>query len=522
MMLSSSSASASAGKAASAAATTAAAAAAKTAVKTILGTMTFGGQTSEQDALIMVTEFVECMNKNEEEKKKKANLAAATTKKKKTNSPLPAASTTDSDHNDDTNDDDDDRAQQGESLTVVGDCEIDTAIMYQNGKTEQIIGRIMKDLPSPPSTSSSSSSTTARRGVRIASKANPFTRDKDLSPIGLRAQLDTTLKSLQAADGDGLPLDLYYLHAPDAHHNIEPTLEEIQKQFAAGKFKRFGLSNFAAWEVVYIHQYMSRRRGYVVPTVYQGMYNGLARQVETGLFPALHKLGIAFYAYNPLAAGMLTGKYNNNNNHNAKKQQKQQEQSNDNKYDEKDPKLAASATTTASEASCGRTDGDVDPNSVIGTRFAGTSYWARRYRDRYQQREQFDAVDVIQTAVDTYNSSSNIKSKSGGDDDDDEATTTTTTTTILTMTDASLRWLKYHSFLRGSNGDGIILGASTLDHFRTNLHALEGGGDLSSSGDGSGGPLPPEIVKAFDDAWAICKDVCPDYSRGYSGSALLL
>lgn len=47
----------------------------------------------------------------------------------------------------------------------------------------------------------------------------------------------------------------------------------------------------------------------MLPEVYQGMYNPITRVVETDLFPALKELNIAFYAYNPLAGGLLTGKY---------------------------------------------------------------------------------------------------------------------------------------------------------------------------------------------------------------------
>ena len=70
--------------------------------------------------------------------------------------------------------------------------------------------------------------------------------------------------------------------------------------------------------------YICKSNGYVLPTVYQGMYNGVTRQVELELFPCLRKFNIAFYAYNPLAGalsfdyahahsltgGLLSGKYN--------------------------------------------------------------------------------------------------------------------------------------------------------------------------------------------------------------------
>ena len=56
-----------------------------------------------------------------------------------------------------------------------------------------------------------------------------------------------------------------------------------------------------------IHSHMSER-GWVRPTVYQGMYNALTRDVEDELLPTLRRLRMSFYAYNPLAGGLLTGK----------------------------------------------------------------------------------------------------------------------------------------------------------------------------------------------------------------------
>jgi aflatoxin B1 aldehyde reductase len=55
--------------------------------------------------------------------------------------------------------------------------------------------------------------------------------------------------------------------------------------------------------------YICQKNGWPLPEVYQGLYNGLSRNVEGELFPALRHLGIRFYAYNPLAGGLLSGKY---------------------------------------------------------------------------------------------------------------------------------------------------------------------------------------------------------------------
>lgn len=219
--------------------------------------------------------------------------------------------------------------------------------------------------------------------------------------------------------------------------------------FVEQKFRKFALSNFSAWETVYIHNYMSSKDGYVVPTIYEGMYNALTRQVEDELFPALRKLKMKFYAYNPLAGGMLTGKY-----------------------------IPTTAETPDDDEEQGA-GGAENNKDDAGGRFAGTSFWAQRYRERYQQKEQFEALKVVRNAL-------------GGD--------------TAGMADASLRWIRHHSKLNGD--DGIIIGASKFSHYRANMESL------------AAGPLSDDIVKAFDEAARLCQNVCPAYSRGYSGSAL--
>jgi aflatoxin B1 aldehyde reductase len=70
----------------------------------------------------------------------------------------------------------------------------------------------------------------------------------------------------------------------------------------------------------------------------------------------------------------------------------------------------------------------------------------------------------------------------------------------LTMIEASLRWLIHHSALRVKNGnDGIIVGVSKAEHLRENLSYVESG------------PLPDEVVKALDVAWAMTKAETANY-----------
>jgi aflatoxin B1 aldehyde reductase len=99
--------------------------------------------------------------------------------------------------------------------------------------------------------------------------------------------------------------DILYIHAPDPSVPIEDTLAGINEAHKNGVFRRFGLSNFSVKQVQEVHD-ICKKNSYVLPTVYQGNYSPVARHLETLLFPTLKDLGIAFYAYSPIAGGFLT------------------------------------------------------------------------------------------------------------------------------------------------------------------------------------------------------------------------
>jgi len=99
-------------------------------------------------------------------------------------------------------------------------------------------------------------------------------------------------------------VETYFLHSPEPKTPISETLEGIQQLFKEGKFKYFGLSNFKPQQVQEVYDIASSK-GYVLPTVFQGNYNPMARLTEDELFPLLRKLNIRFYAYSPIAGGFL-------------------------------------------------------------------------------------------------------------------------------------------------------------------------------------------------------------------------
>lgn len=107
--------------------------------------------------------------------------------------------------------------------------------------------------------------------------------------------LDDSLEALQTRK-----VDLYYLHAPDRQVPFAETLEAIDKEYKAGKFTRFGVSNYTAAEVEEIVA-LCKKNSWVQPTVYQVVYNALVRSAEPELFPVLRKHNIAIYTFNPCA-----------------------------------------------------------------------------------------------------------------------------------------------------------------------------------------------------------------------------
>ncbi|KAF8644960.1 hypothetical protein AX16_008163 [Volvariella volvacea WC 439] len=174
-----------------------------------------------------------------------------------------------------------------------GHTEIDTARVYSGGTSEEYLGKI----------------DWKGKGLKMETKLYPMKVGDELqihhTPEGLREHL---LKSLKALNTD--TLEMWYLHGPDRSVPYEVTLKTVDDLYKEGYFKRFGISNYAAWEVAEIVG-ICKANGYIQPTAYQGIYNAIHRSVEVELFPCLRKFGLAFYEFNPLAGGFFTDRYTN-------------------------------------------------------------------------------------------------------------------------------------------------------------------------------------------------------------------
>jgi aryl-alcohol dehydrogenase-like predicted oxidoreductase len=103
-------------------------------------------------------------------------------------------------------------------------------------------------------------------------------------------------------------LDLYQVHAPDPDTPIEETLAALDQLVRDGKARYTGCSNFTAWQLA-LALGTSERRGWARFDCVQPRYNLLARDIEQELLPLCRDQGVGVIAFNPLAGGLLTGKY---------------------------------------------------------------------------------------------------------------------------------------------------------------------------------------------------------------------
>ena len=159
-------------------------------------------------------------------------------------------------------------------------------------------------------------SRSARDGARASTRRRTRGRAASMTPSAgrgglganeLRAQVRRSVESLR-----GTKIRTLYLHAPDADTTLEEALRECERlRVEERAFEDVGLSNFSAWETVKAHE-LCEKYGWKRPTIYQGMYNALTRNVEAELVPALRATKMRFAAYNPLCGGLLTGKYKGN------------------------------------------------------------------------------------------------------------------------------------------------------------------------------------------------------------------
>jgi len=168
------------------------------------------------------------------------------------------------------------------SLKLHGVNQLDTARTYAEGQSEAALAGVEYE----------------KLGFKLDTKVRSFFPGAH-APDKVRLSIDESLQAL-----NGGKVNIMYLHAPDSTTPFEETVRVINDSYKKGEFKQFGLSNYSAEQVEQIVQ-ICKKNDWVLPTVYQGMYNLVARNGEDKLFPVLRKYNISFYAYSPLAGSFL-------------------------------------------------------------------------------------------------------------------------------------------------------------------------------------------------------------------------
>lgn len=178
------------------------------------------------------------------------------------------------------------------SALDVGINFIDTADVYQDGRSEEYVGNALKG---------------KRHKVIIATKVYHPTNDdpnaRGASRKHILEGIDASLKRLKSDY-----IDLYQIHRWDPDTPIEETLNALDDLIKSGKVRYIGASNFSAWQLTWSLATSTLFKLSSFVSV-QPHYHMFERSIEKELIPACDYFGIGIIPYFPLAGGFLTGKY---------------------------------------------------------------------------------------------------------------------------------------------------------------------------------------------------------------------
>jgi aryl-alcohol dehydrogenase-like predicted oxidoreductase len=168
----------------------------------------------------------------------------------------------------------------------------DTANVYSDGSSEEILGRAIRDLVKN------------REEVVIATKVHgrmrPDVNGAGLSRKAILAEIDASLRRL------GMDyVDLYQTHRWDDSTPIEETLEALHDVVKAGKARYIGASSMYAWQFCKA-QYLADRHGFTRFVSMQNHYNLLYREEEREMMGLCQAEGAGVIPWSPLARGRLT------------------------------------------------------------------------------------------------------------------------------------------------------------------------------------------------------------------------
>ncbi len=167
----------------------------------------------------------------------------------------------------------------------------DTANVYSDGTSEEILGRALRDFA-------------RREDVVIATKVNgrmrPGPNGEGLSRRAIMQEIDASLRRLGVDH-----VDLYQIHRFDYATPIEETLEALHDVVKAGKARYIGASSMYAWQFAKALA-ISERNGWTRFVSMQNYVNLLYREEEREMLPLCASEGIGVIPWSPMARGRLT------------------------------------------------------------------------------------------------------------------------------------------------------------------------------------------------------------------------
>ena len=167
----------------------------------------------------------------------------------------------------------------------------DTANVYSDGSSEEIVGRAIKDF-------------SRREDIVLATKVNgrmrPGPNGAGLSRRAILEEIDNSLRRLGTDY-----VDLYQIHRWDHETPIEETLEALNDVVRAGKARYIGASSMFAWQFMKALA-ASRANGWAEFVSMQNHLNLLNREEEREMLPLCRDQGVGVIPWSPLARGRLT------------------------------------------------------------------------------------------------------------------------------------------------------------------------------------------------------------------------
>ncbi len=220
------------------------------------------------------------------------------------------------------------QVDEAESLRIIqraidgGTTFIDTADMYANGVTEQILSKAIKGCRDALVLASKGGHLRrlgANYGAQTVSGPIDLARPRHFHPwpagdqVGPNDMGLSRKHMMQAVEGSlrrlGTDyLDIYYAHMPDYDTPLDETLRAMDDLVRQGKVRYLGCSNFRAFQVCKA-LWLSDRNNLARWDIIQPPFNLLARDIEYELLPLCIEEGIGVASFSPLAAGFLSGKY---------------------------------------------------------------------------------------------------------------------------------------------------------------------------------------------------------------------